>query len=81
MKIRRSSGSYLSAARLLESGDTSSDDIDAAVGYENPAFFRKLFQRCTGLTAGHYRRMFRPISDAGRAHGDNAMEQNRFVSN
>jgi len=69
------------AKRLLESGDTSSDDIAAAVGYENPAFFRKLFKRCTGLTAGHYRRMFRPISDAGRAHGDNAMEQNRFVSN
>ena len=66
------------AKRFLESGDTSFDDIAAAVGYENPAFFRKLFKRCTGLTAGHYRRMFRPISDAGRAHGDNAMEQNRW---
>jgi transcriptional regulator GlxA family with amidase domain len=69
------------AKRLLESGDTSSDNIAAAVGYENPAFFRKLFKRCTGLTAGHYRRMFRPISDAGRAHGDNAVGQNRRVSN
>jgi AraC-like DNA-binding protein len=35
------------AKRLLESGDTSSDNIAAAVGYENPAFFRKLFKRCT----------------------------------
>ena len=69
------------AKRLLESGDTSSDNIAAAVGYENPAFFRKLFKRCTGLTAGHYRRMFRPISDSGRAHGDNAVGQNRRVSN
>src|SRR5262249_37580448 len=53
------------AKRLLETGDAASDDIAAAVGYENPAFFRKLFKRGTGLTAGHYRRMFRPISDAG----------------
>jgi len=52
------------AKRLLETGDTSFDDIAAAVGYENPAFFRKLFKRCTGVTAGHYRRMFRPIYDA-----------------
>lgn len=55
------------AKRLLESDDMSFDDIAAAVGYENPAFFRKLFKRCTGLTAGHYRRMFRPIHDAARA--------------
>jgi len=54
------------AKRLLESGDASFDDIAAAVGYENPAFFRKLFKRCTGLTAGHYRRMFRPIYNAGQ---------------
>ena len=54
------------AKRLLESGDSSSDDIAPAVGYENPAFFRRLFKRSTGLTMGQYRRMFRPISDAGR---------------
>jgi transcriptional regulator GlxA family with amidase domain len=54
------------AKRLLETGDMSFDDIAAAVGYENPAFFRKLFKRCTGLTAGNYRRMFRPIHDSGR---------------
>jgi transcriptional regulator GlxA family with amidase domain len=49
---------------LLETGDASIDDIAAAVGYENPAFLRKLFKRRTGLTAGSYRRMFRPIFDA-----------------
>jgi transcriptional regulator GlxA family with amidase domain len=53
------------AKRLLETSDSSSDDIAVAVGYENLAFFRRLFKRCTGLTAGQYRRMFRPISDAG----------------
>jgi transcriptional regulator GlxA family with amidase domain len=62
------------AKRLLESGDSSSDDIASAVGYENPAFFRKLFKRATGLTAGQYRRMFRPISDAGQAHALTAMQ-------
>ena len=55
------------AKRLLESGDTALDEIAAAVGYENPAFFRKLFKRCTGLTAGHYRRMFTPIFHAAQA--------------
>jgi len=53
------------AKRLLESGETSPDDIAPAVGYENAAFFRKLFKRSTGLTAGQYRRMFRPMSEAG----------------
>lgn len=53
------------AKRRLESGDAALDEIAAAVGYENPAFFRKLFKRCTGLTAGNYRRMFRLIFKAG----------------
>lgn len=54
------------AKRLLETGETPLDEIAAAVGYENPAFFRKLFKRGAGLTPGHYRRMFRPIFGAGR---------------
>jgi transcriptional regulator GlxA family with amidase domain len=57
------------AKRLLESGETAADDIAAAVGYENPAFFRRLFKRLTGLTAGQYRRLFRPIAGADRAMG------------
>jgi len=64
------------AKRLLETGDRSSDDIASAVGYENPAFFRKLFKRCTGLTAGQYRRMFRPISDASHVRAGPAMQDN-----
>jgi transcriptional regulator GlxA family with amidase domain len=52
------------AKHLLESTDLSFDEIAAAVGYENSAFFRSLFKRCTGLTPVAYRRMFRPIASA-----------------
>ena len=52
------------AKRLLEMEPISSEAIAAEVGYENPAFFRKLFKRATGLTPGQYRRMFKPFSTA-----------------
>ncbi len=54
------------AKRLLESSNTSLDEV--AAGYENQTFFRKLFKRATGLTAGNYRRMFRRIYDAAQVH-------------
>jgi transcriptional regulator GlxA family with amidase domain len=57
------------AKRVLETGDRSFEDIAAEVGYENPAFFRRLFKRCTGLTPGQYRRMFRPFSTAAHTNG------------
>lgn len=56
------------AKRQLETTSIASDEIAAEVGYENPAFFRRLFKRCTGLTPGAYRRMFRPVRD-GSAMG------------
>ena len=37
----------------------SVDDISWRVGYEEPAFFRRLFKRITGLTPATYRRRFR----------------------
>ncbi|WP_298826487.1 GlxA family transcriptional regulator [uncultured Piscinibacter sp.] len=52
------------AKRLLESDGRSADEIAAIVGYDNPAFFRRLFKRSTGLTPGAYRRMFSPMSGA-----------------
>ncbi len=52
------------AKRLLETETISSEAISAEVGYENPAFFRKLFKRGTGLTPSQYRRMFKPFSTA-----------------
>jgi YesN/AraC family two-component response regulator len=32
--------------------------IEQKVGYEDPAFFRRLFKRITGVTTGAYRRKF-----------------------
>ena len=46
------------AKRLLETTDTPVEEACALVGYENPAFFTRLFKRRTGLTPGQYRRMF-----------------------
>jgi len=34
------------------------DEIGWKVGYEDPFFFRRLFKRITGVTAGRYRRKF-----------------------
>ena len=60
------------AKRLLETESVAAEEVAAAVGYENPAFFRRLFKRCTGLTPGQYRRMFRPFSTAAHAVGSDA---------
>jgi transcriptional regulator GlxA family with amidase domain len=47
------------AKRQLESSDKSFDEISYTIGYEDPAFFRRLFKRTTGLTPGAYRKKFR----------------------
>lgn len=47
------------AKRRLERTDHPIDEISWAVGYEDPAFFRRLFRRITRLTPGDYRRKFR----------------------
>jgi transcriptional regulator GlxA family with amidase domain len=46
------------AKRRLERTDVSADEISWQVGYEDPAFFRRLFKRVTGLTPGAYRKRF-----------------------
>lgn len=51
------------AKRQLETSTLPADEISAVVGYDNPAFFRRLFKRSTGLTPGAYRRMFRPVAN------------------
>jgi AraC-like DNA-binding protein len=35
------------------------DEISWRVGYEDPAFFRRLFKRTTGLAPSAYRKRFR----------------------
>ncbi len=47
------------AQRLLEDGDRGVQEVGAAVGYDDPAFFRALFKRHTGLAPSGYRRRFR----------------------
>lgn len=51
------------AKRQLETSDISVDEISSRVGYEDPAFFRRLFRRRTGLKPSEYRRMFQPIAE------------------
>ena len=46
------------AKRRLERTEASVDEISWKVGYEDPAFFRRLFKRTTGLAPGAYRRKF-----------------------
>lgn len=47
------------ARRRLERTESPVDEIAWQVGYEEPAFFRRLFRRTTGLAPGAYRRKFR----------------------
>lgn len=47
------------AKQQLESGDKAVDEISFSIGYEDPAFFHRLFKRTTGLTPGAYRKKFR----------------------
>jgi transcriptional regulator GlxA family with amidase domain len=46
------------AKRRLERTDAPVEEISWRVGYEDPAFFRRLFKRVTGLSPGHYRKRF-----------------------
>src|SRR5262252_736431 len=46
------------AKRLLESDHRSIQEVSDAVGYQDVAFFRNLFQRHTGISPGAYRQRF-----------------------
>lgn len=46
------------AKALLERSEMPIDQICWTVGYEEPAFFRRLFKRLTRITPGQYRRKF-----------------------
>lgn len=53
------------AKRRLERTTTPVDEVSVAVGYENPAFFRRLFKRIAGLSPSAYRRRFQLPGYAG----------------
>lgn len=61
-------GNYLQAMRvaiakeMLEEGARSVQAVSAAVGYDDAAFFRGVFKRCTGMTPGEYRENFTGVS-------------------
>ena len=46
------------AKRMLESNHRSMQEISFAVGYQDVAFFRSLFQRHTGISPSEYRERF-----------------------
>lgn len=50
------------AKQILEQDPDSIEAIAAAVGYEDPAFFRRVFKRHAGVTPGEYRQRHRPSS-------------------
>jgi transcriptional regulator GlxA family with amidase domain len=58
------------AKRRLERTDAPVDEIGWRVGYEDSAFFRRLFKRTTGLSPSQYRRKFQiPQFARGTEHG------------
>jgi transcriptional regulator GlxA family with amidase domain len=58
------------AKRRLERTDVAVEEISWQVGYEDPAFFRRLFKRTTGLAPGAYRKRFKvPGFALGTARG------------
>jgi transcriptional regulator GlxA family with amidase domain len=46
------------AKRLLETTSEPIEEISWAVGYEDPASFRRLFKRRSGVAPGAYRQRF-----------------------
>jgi len=46
------------AKRMLESNHRTMQEISDAVGYQDIAFFRSLFQRHTGVSPSAYRERF-----------------------
>lgn len=52
------------AKQLLETSDIPTERIGNEVGYQEPAFFRRLFKRKTGTTPARYRLRFRNIVTA-----------------
>ena len=50
------------AKQLLETDKIPNDDIGVAIGYDDPASFRRVFKRGTGLSPAAYRKKYQRIS-------------------
>jgi transcriptional regulator GlxA family with amidase domain len=53
------------AKQILETEEVRIDEIAAAVGYDDPASFRRLFKRKAGLTPAAYRKKFAGLVASG----------------
>ena len=53
------------AKQMLEMTADPVDQVATEVGYEDPASFRRLFKRTTGVTPSRYRQRFRDIAKSG----------------
>ncbi len=62
------------AERRLEQSDAPIDQISWVVGYEDPAFFRRLFRRITGVSPAIYRRRYR-VPAAAKPANPNAQPE------
>ena len=49
------------AKHLLESTAIPIDDVADQVGYHDPASFRRIFKRTTGITPARYRQRFAAV--------------------
>lgn len=54
------------AKQMLETDQLSNDDVGTAVGYDDPASFRRVFKRGTGLSPSAYRKKYQRISQIAR---------------
>ena len=67
----RQPAAYLQAVRIeaakmmLEREARPVQSISSEVGYDDVAFFRRLFKRATGMTPGEYRALFAPLHVRG----------------
>lgn len=53
------------AKQLLEATGMPTDEVGAAVGYDDPASFRRIFKRIAGVTPARYRRRYCSVGEIG----------------
>ncbi len=54
------------AKQILETDQVSNEEVGHAIGYDDPASFRRVFKRGTGLSPAAYRKKFQRISQLAR---------------
>ncbi len=62
------------AKQILETDKSSIDEVSEAVGYDDPASFRRLFNRNVGISPAAYRKKFQRISQIARAEGPSTVK-------